>query len=556
MPTVDEESKWWQNYQSGQAERKRKDKRLVDAMFSSKECLKRAQREDPVIIAVRSRCRQSSSGRPDRGDGRDSICRRAAGPRRIESEEDSRRCEEYSQRNERCEEYSQENENENDEVNAGGGECDGWRRSGRSHYVGAQLREECDGVVYLAVGDRAEAGATGISRLLPYIPKACQAAFVRYFHGDAEGGAMHFGINKTVKLLRKRAFWYGMNSTVRSVINTCEACQRQKSLKKPAGFICRELFKAGPWHTVGIDFYGPLPKSSRGYRYVLVFVDHFSKWPEAYPCKDTSVSSVVKWFYPLVLRYGCPVNILTDNGSSFICSVFRELCNKLKIGKLTTTPYRPQSNGIAEAFMKVLGTQLAVLADPRHSNWADILPAVLFAYRSLPHPSTGESPFFLMHGYDPAWPSDVAMEKAVSPGNTFDWNMSKEIPARIRQMQRARLGAWYQLKELYEKLRKRNENEVKLTKYRVNQLVMVELNPYEKGLYASRKLAPNWIGPCRVLEACANQLTYKVRDILTGRIRQVHIGQTKPFRPMAAKEVFDMYAKLAVLPKTHGELSS
>ena len=417
------------------------------------------------------------------------------------------------------------------------------------------MREEYDGLVYFAVGDRAGAGAAEM-RLLPYIPKACQAAFVRYFHGDAEGGAMHFGINKTTKLLRKRVFWYGMNTTVRTIINACEACQRRKGLQQPTGFVCKELYKAGPLHTVGIDFYGPLPKSPQGHRYILVFLDHFSKWPEAYPCKDTSVASVIKWFYPLVLRYGCPVNILTDNGSSFVCSVFKELCNKLKIGKLTTTPYRPQSNGIAEAFMKVLGTQLAVLANPGHSNWVETLPAVLFAYRSIPHPSTGEGPFFLMHGYDPAWPTDVALEKAISPGKTFDWNMSREISARIRQMQHARLDAWYKLRKLYEQLKKRSEAEVKLTMYRVNQLVLVEITPPERGLHASRNMAPNWAEPYRVIEVCENQLTYKVRDILTGRIRQVHVGQTRPFQPMKAKEVLDVYAKLAVLPKARGELSS
>ena len=59
-----------------------------------------------------------------------------------------------------------------------------------------------------------------------------------------------------------------------------------------------------------------------------------------------------------------------------------------------------------------------------------------------------------------------------------------------------------------------------------------------------------------MIEVCENQLTYKVRDILTGRIRQVHVGQTRPFQPTKAKEVLDVYAKLAVLPKARGELSS
>ena len=38
-------------------------------------------------------------------------------------------------------------------------------------------------------------------------------------------------------------------------------------------------------------------------------------------------------------------------------------------------------------------------------DWDVQLPYVLFAYRTSPHESTGESPFFLMYGRDPVLPT-------------------------------------------------------------------------------------------------------------------------------------------------------
>ena len=91
IPTIEEESEWWQDYQTRQAERKRKDKRVVDEILSSKEQLKRAQSEDPVIIAFRNLRRHSRAGSAARNGRSASQCRRVAGTWRIESEEDSQR---------------------------------------------------------------------------------------------------------------------------------------------------------------------------------------------------------------------------------------------------------------------------------------------------------------------------------------------------------------------------------------------------------------------------------------------------------------------------------
>ena len=43
-----------------------------------------------------------------------------------------------------------------------------------------------------------------------------------------------------------------------------------------------------------MDIMGPLPETPRGYRYVLVVGEYFTKWKEAYPLPDMEALSIAK----------------------------------------------------------------------------------------------------------------------------------------------------------------------------------------------------------------------------------------------------------------------
>ena len=65
-----------------------------------------------------------------------------------------------------------------------------------------------------------------------------------------------------------------------------------------------------------MDFLGPLTKTSEGHKYILLVVDAFSKWPEAFPMKSTEASELARILYDeIICRYGAPSSILTDKTS-------------------------------------------------------------------------------------------------------------------------------------------------------------------------------------------------------------------------------------------------
>ena len=98
-----------------------------------------------------------------------------------------------------------------------------------------------------------------------------------------------------------------------------------------------------PFERIAIDFAGPFPVTDDGNRYIMVVVDYFTKWVEAYTIPNQEVTTVAKQLvHNFCSRYGPPMDIHTDQGRSFESGVFKELCRLLGIRKTRTDVYKRQ----------------------------------------------------------------------------------------------------------------------------------------------------------------------------------------------------------------------
>ncbi|KYN28018.1 Pol polyprotein, partial [Trachymyrmex cornetzi] len=98
-----------------------------------------------------------------------------------------------------------------------------------------------------------------------------------------------------------------------------------------------------------LDVLGPLPITSAGNRYLLVAVDCFTKWVEAFPLKNVRSKTIAETFLNQVIsRHGVPLEVHTDQGRNFESRIFRELSRLLGIKKTRTTALHPQSDGQVE----------------------------------------------------------------------------------------------------------------------------------------------------------------------------------------------------------------
>ena len=98
----------------------------------------------------------------------------------------------------------------------------------------------------------------------------------------------------------------------------------------------------------GIDFLGPFPYSL-GNLYILLAMEHVSKWVEATACPKNDANIVVGFLQRNILsRFGVPRTIISDGGSHFANKVFEKLMSRYGIKHIMSLAYHPQTNGQAE----------------------------------------------------------------------------------------------------------------------------------------------------------------------------------------------------------------
>ena len=87
-------------------------------------------------------------------------------------------------------------------------------------------------------------------------------------------------------------------------------------------------------------------KSSGGNSWILVAKDYFTKWVEEIPTKKSTNKVVMDFLLNnIIVRFGYPKKIVTDNAMCFSSEEYKGFCEKYGITKSTSSPYHPQGNG-------------------------------------------------------------------------------------------------------------------------------------------------------------------------------------------------------------------
>jgi len=75
----------------------------------------------------------------------------------------------------------------------------------------------------------------------------------------------------------------------------------------------------------------------------------------AIPILTQDAETVAREFVQnIVLKYGIPEVILTDQGANFLSELFRNVCRLLQIAKVQTAAFHPESNGSLERSHRVI----------------------------------------------------------------------------------------------------------------------------------------------------------------------------------------------------------
>ncbi len=209
-----------------------------------------------------------------------------------------------------------------------------------------------------------------------------------------------FGEERTLAEVCRKYFWHNQIEDVKAVVRVCQQCQMVRRM----GSIHSEdeELKSIPicdlFYRVAMDTAGPLPETKSGNRYILVAIDHYSKWCEAKTVADHGAKTAARFLEDdVICRYGVPKFVLTDNGGEWAAE-FDAMCKDYGIHHQHTTPQWPQCNGMAERLIKTIKHGITVLsAVPDNANcWDEQLAKVMFGYKCGIQSSTKFSPFMIL----------------------------------------------------------------------------------------------------------------------------------------------------------------
>ncbi len=352
------------------------------------------------------------------------------------------------------------------------------------------------------------------------IPRALRQEALKACHDSVWSG--HLGRRKTAAKLFRKYYWFESRSDIDVWVSQCDTCASVKSSNRKPKALVGDMRVGAPMDRLSIDLLGPLPESDKGNRYVLVVCDAFTKWAEAFPIPDQTARTCAQVLVNQVIsRFGCPLNLHSDQGRQFESDLFKELCQLLQIHKTRTTPYRPQCNGQCERFNRTLLAMVKAYLDDRQEGWDQHISCLTAAYRSTPHESIGLTPNMMMLGREVQMPGELHIDACIehmSPG---------EHCKTLRDS----------LLQAHELAR---EHLKKSVKSRISSNVRVSLHSYRPGDLAwylneerkvglSPKLQPLYRGPVLILKK-VSELDYKIQLERQGTIKLVHHDKLKPYK--------------------------
>ncbi|KAL0230939.1 hypothetical protein GEMRC1_010344 [Eukaryota sp. GEM-RC1] len=356
-------------------------------------------------------------------------------------------------------------------------------------------------------------------------PKNFRRNVLIHIHGLPTAG--HPNARDSIKRLRESDFWWPrMENDMKELVANCPSCQKTAPLPCVTVGTTGNLQAKRPFECIHADSIGPLPKDVQGYKYLVVFVDAFSRYTILVPLAELNANEVAYAMLEKVCSiFGVPEKLHSDNGPEFPNAIMKQLMKFLNITIQYSTPYYHQCNGLVERRNRaVINTLRKLLADFNdHSNWRTYIPMTQLLLNTTVRKRTGFTPYELIFGTstDPRNPPTSIIAKLTSD---FDEKSSwiGDLEARTNLL----LRKW-------EEAGATQDSVIQKELEKINSLPLV--GKFQVGDYVIKqsrreKLQTQWVGPYLIIAEGRSATAWKLKDLITGHERYVSARHLRLYR--------------------------
>ena len=215
------------------------------------------------------------------------------------------------------------------------------------------------------------------------VPDQAQSKVLELLHET------HIGTSRMKSLARQFVWWPNMDAAIEQHVKSCATCQ-MSTKDPPVTPLHPWEWPQAPWSRVHADFAGPF----LGKMY-LILIDAHSKWMEVHITSAATSAVTINKMKLSFSTLGLPEILVTDNGPAFASQEFAAFVKANGIKHITSVPYHPASNGLAE---RAVQTFKAAMKKLKTGALEDRVMKFLFKYRITPQSTTGQSPSDLLFG--------------------------------------------------------------------------------------------------------------------------------------------------------------
>jgi hypothetical protein len=133
-----------------------------------------------------------------------------------------------------------------------------------------------------------------------------------------EGECGHHAAARSLvaKAFRHGFYWPTAKANADRIVELYQGCQMYSKQTHMPATALHTIPITWPFAVWGLDMVGLLKTTPLGFTHLLVAVDKFTKWVEAKPIRKLDGKTALKFVKDIVVRFGIPHSIITDNGTN------------------------------------------------------------------------------------------------------------------------------------------------------------------------------------------------------------------------------------------------